>query len=324
MSVSADYDDEMRASPLLDDTTMDLILAGRPVGDESLSAVAAFVAEIRASAPMAVPVPSAALAAVLARGVTALNHSEVVAPSASPPARRTRWGSSWARRRSRLMPRLLSGLAVPIGTVGFGAKAAFGLTLAAASVTAAGAAGVLPDPVQHAMASVVRAVSPFEIPDPADHRRDTGHHVDPDRGDDAGEGSPSTSDETAPPADEHQREPGRQPPDGSAPIDTSSPGLDDTGPAPADGWVPTTVPSGTAPAGQDPPADTPSGAPTDVPTEQPRNTPTTQPDRTPPPSGDISAGTPQEGPGGRPETPPTTEPTTTSTTPPATTPTGRR
>lgn len=313
MRVSDDYEDEMRPPRPLDDATVDLILAGEPVGDDGLLAVAAFVADLRSSATSSPP-PSAALAAVLAGGVATIDHGGVVPTSARRAARPLGRGSSWAGRRPRLLPRLLSVFAVPVGTAGVGAKAAFGLAMAAASVTAAGAADILPDPVQHAMASVVRAVSPFEIPDPAGHHRDAGDSVDPDRDGDASGEAPSTSDETVPP-------------DGSAPSGISSPRLDGTDPAPADGSVPTTVPSGTAPASQEPRADIPSGAPTEVPSDQPRNTPTTepgsvpvdggvpttptQPDHTSPPSGDPPGRAPEEGSGGAPETPPTTQPATT-------------
>ncbi len=51
---------------------------------------------------------------------------------------------------------------------GLAAKLALGMGVATASVTAAGAAGVLPDPAQHAVASVVAATSPFTIPDRSD------------------------------------------------------------------------------------------------------------------------------------------------------------
>ena len=47
------------------------------------------------------------------------------------------------------------------------AKIAVGTGLAIASVTAAGAAGVLPDPAQHAVASVVEATTPFDLADQA-------------------------------------------------------------------------------------------------------------------------------------------------------------
>lgn len=45
------------------------------------------------------------------------------------------------------------------------AKLALGVGIATASVTAAGAAGVLPDAAQHAVSTVVDATTPFSIPD---------------------------------------------------------------------------------------------------------------------------------------------------------------
>ncbi len=47
------------------------------------------------------------------------------------------------------------------------AKIAVAVGLATATVTAAGAAGVLPEPAQHAVASVVGATTPFTLPDSA-------------------------------------------------------------------------------------------------------------------------------------------------------------
>jgi hypothetical protein len=47
------------------------------------------------------------------------------------------------------------------------AKLALGVGVAAASMTAAGAAGVLPDPAQHAVAAVVGAATPFALPEPS-------------------------------------------------------------------------------------------------------------------------------------------------------------
>ena len=51
---------------------------------------------------------------------------------------------------------------------GLAAKAAVGLGIATAAVSTAGAAGVLPDPAQHALAKVVNPVSPVDIPDPTE------------------------------------------------------------------------------------------------------------------------------------------------------------
>ena len=50
---------------------------------------------------------------------------------------------------------------------GLATKVALGVGVAAASVTAAGAAGVLPQPAQHALASVVEVATPFQLPDPS-------------------------------------------------------------------------------------------------------------------------------------------------------------
>lgn len=46
------------------------------------------------------------------------------------------------------------------------AKGSLGIGVATAAVTTAGAAGVLPDAAQHAVATVVSSVSPLELPDP--------------------------------------------------------------------------------------------------------------------------------------------------------------
>jgi hypothetical protein len=47
------------------------------------------------------------------------------------------------------------------------AKVGIGVAIATVGMTAAGAAGALPDPVQHAVASVVGATTPIQLPDPA-------------------------------------------------------------------------------------------------------------------------------------------------------------
>jgi hypothetical protein len=66
-----------------------------------------------------------------------------------------------------LLSDLLSGLAGKLAG-GLAAKAALALGIATATVTGAGAAGVLPGPAQHAVATVVNAVSPLDIPDTSD------------------------------------------------------------------------------------------------------------------------------------------------------------
>jgi hypothetical protein len=61
---------------------------------------------------------------------------------------------------------LIAGLLAKLAGLGVAAKAALGAGLLTASVATAGAAGVLPEPVQHAVADVVNAATPLQIPDP--------------------------------------------------------------------------------------------------------------------------------------------------------------
>ena len=49
--------------------------------------------------------------------------------------------------------------------LGIAGKVALGASLAAAATTGAGAAGVLPKPLQHAVATTVSTITPFEFPD---------------------------------------------------------------------------------------------------------------------------------------------------------------
>ena len=107
-----------------------------PPGDPAL---AAFVDDLRVIGSGPAPEPRPGLVAVMGQGPSV--------PAVSTPG-----------RRKMLVKTVLGSLA---------AKLAFGVGAAAASVTAAGAAGVLPDPAQHAVASVVEATTPFALPDPS-------------------------------------------------------------------------------------------------------------------------------------------------------------
>ena len=60
----------------------------------------------------------------------------------------------------------IQGFLAGLGVVG---KLALGVGVAAAATTGAGAAGVLPGPVQHAVSKAVDAVSPFSMPDGEHH-----------------------------------------------------------------------------------------------------------------------------------------------------------
>ncbi len=100
-------------------------------------ALAAFVEDLRTMAGGPAPEPRPGLVTVMRQGASA--------PNTSPPG-----------RRKMLVNTFVGSLA---------AKLALGVGVAAASVTAAGAAGVLPEPAQHAVAAVVGAATPFELPD---------------------------------------------------------------------------------------------------------------------------------------------------------------
>ena len=67
---------------------------------------------------------------------------------------------------------LLAGLATKLGALGVATKVALGLGLATAGAATVGAAGALPAPAQHAVATAVNA-TPLHIPDPTDDHNAT-------------------------------------------------------------------------------------------------------------------------------------------------------
>ncbi len=109
-----------------------------PADDPALAALAE---DLRIVASGPAPEPRPGLVAVMRQGAV---------PIESPTA---------GRSKKMLVKTLLGSLA---------AKTALGLGVAAASVTAAGAAGVLPAPAQEVVASVVSAATPFELRTPSD------------------------------------------------------------------------------------------------------------------------------------------------------------
>lgn len=102
-------------------------------------AIAAFAEDLRIIAAGPAPAPRPGLLAAMRQGTV---------PIESPTA---------GRRKRMLTKTFVGGLA---------AKVALGMGVAAASVTMAGATGVLPEPAQDVVASVVAAATPFELPDP--------------------------------------------------------------------------------------------------------------------------------------------------------------
>ncbi len=152
----------------LDDESIEWILDGRPVADAGLAPLAGFAFNVRAVADRRVPRPNAELAQVLVAGfstekgdllVTAGSNDNRRAEPPEPQAAAWRGPSAiklWRRRHSMLPTGFLSGLP---------AKIVAGVVAGLAGVTAVGAAGALPGPAQHAVASVVEAVTPFNLPD---------------------------------------------------------------------------------------------------------------------------------------------------------------
>lgn len=176
-----------------------------------------------------------------------------------------------------MIPNLLSGIAAKLSAAGIAAKAGVGLTMAAASVAGVAATGVLPDPVQHAVASVISDVTPFEFPDEAGDRADFGQDVSVDaRDDEPGVDGTAVSEDAKLLGEEHRPDVAGQP---EAP---GSRGLDQAGQTPAAAHLPAAVPAGLSTADQyrqDPPAASqpegaPSGAPEGAPTGAPEGTPT--------------------------------------------------
>ena len=132
--MSACGDDQSVSIPPLSERTIGDLVAGRDVSGE-VDLVAA-LRLLAASAHVAPPAPSTALAALLADGATPVSTG--VLPT-HPPAR-------WALGR-----RWVTG-----GAVGVGA--------ALLALTGAAAAQALPAPLQQAVSGAVRALTPFELP----------------------------------------------------------------------------------------------------------------------------------------------------------------
>ncbi len=152
MRHSGDDGSEMPRPDFFDDA-IDALLAGPPSAGES-AALSAFVEEVRAAAGAA-PTPSPVLAAAIAAGGISTHQ---------PPV------AKWRKLRMKLKG-FLAGL-------GIAGKLALGAGVAAAATTGAGAAGVLPGSVQHAVSEAVGAVSPFSLPDGGHHESHDGNLAD--------------------------------------------------------------------------------------------------------------------------------------------------
>jgi hypothetical protein len=133
------------------------LLAGRPV-PEGAAGLVAFTEAVRASATRPGR-PNAALAELLATGLLTDQSSPSVrtARSDGSPQRGARVRNR--RRFAMIFPVLLA----KILSAGAVAQATAGAGIVVVAVTGAGVVGVLPDPVQDTVATVVETVTPLDL-----------------------------------------------------------------------------------------------------------------------------------------------------------------
>jgi len=161
--------------PPFDDRALEALLSGAPSAQSGFDWLLPFVEDLGVASSRPVPVVRPALVMFLANGIST-EKGELPATAASNvtgPAPQAAGLPKW-RKKKMLISELLAGLATKLGGLGMAAKAGMGLTLAAASTTAAGAAGVLPAPAQHAVATVVASATPFSFPDTANSAASVG------------------------------------------------------------------------------------------------------------------------------------------------------
>lgn len=134
------------------EAAFEAFLAGRPVPEEAAGgspAIAAFAGAVRATATLPGR-PNAALAELLATGLLTDQPS---------PSTRTATSAGSQPRRSRVRRRRLAmffpALVAKFLSAGAVAQAASGAGIALVAFTGAGAAGVLPEPVQDTFSSIV-------------------------------------------------------------------------------------------------------------------------------------------------------------------------
>jgi len=127
-----------------------------------------------------------------------------------------------------------------LASLGLAAKVSLGVTVAAAGVAGAGAAGALPDQANQRARDAIEAVTPVEFDEPADDHGDDnfGGVVSSDATGES-DGQPgvdgSEISQMAPGAEHRPSDPGRAPAEGGAPDVT---GLDQAGETPASSHLP--------------------------------------------------------------------------------------
>jgi hypothetical protein len=192
MSPAGDGRDEMTSDCF--DEAFERLLAGHPVPAEAALLVA-FTTGVRAAATDPGR-PGPQLAQLLAAGLP-------TAPDAVGERADAFVGTAQPLGQRRARPTMLGVLAAAAAKVASAravAQAATGVGIVLAGATGAGAAGVLPDPIQDQVAHVVEAATPFELPDSAD-------------------GTPATDDQPAPQV-EVASDTDRAPEDGESPAGT--------------------------------------------------------------------------------------------------------
>src|SRR5215207_5945803 len=186
MRPADDVRDEMTSDCF--DEAFDRLLAGRPVPAEAALLVA-FTDAVRADATNPGR-PSPQLAQLLVDGIPSAPATDVRTAAVTATTRPA------GRRRRRAGRGILVAAVAKFASAGAVAQAATAVGIVLASVTGAGSAGVLPDPIQASVSTVLEAVTPFELPDSPD-------------------GAPATDEEPA--EAEATTETGRAPQDGESP-----------------------------------------------------------------------------------------------------------
>jgi hypothetical protein len=148
---------EMPRRRPIDDQAVESLLVGDPTTND-LDGLSAFVDDVRAVAAGPMPVPSLALDHVLTRGFSTDKGDlpATAASNADGSAMQTAGPPKW-RRALMKTSQFVAGLSMA-------AKVALGAGVAVAATAGAAAAGVLPGPVQGAVADAVGTVTPFELP----------------------------------------------------------------------------------------------------------------------------------------------------------------
>jgi hypothetical protein len=248
--------DEMPVPPL-DDRALEALLTGAPAVQSDFDWLVPFVEDLEGTSAGPAPVVRPALATLLVQGFST-EMGDLPATAASNvtgPAPQAAGLPKWRKKRM-LISELLAGLATKLAGLGMAAKAGLGLTLAAASTTAAGAVGVLPGPAQHAVATVVDATTPFSFPGTANDKSTFGATVSSDATG-ASDGVPGVDGKAVSDAAKNKHAArtttstvaNTETPATGVGANTGATGLDRANETPAAGHVPTSVPAPTGSSG---------------------------------------------------------------------------